>query len=96
MQPRRRPAGVVFCRAGYGGDAISYFDRQTLPVAISAIQQSIPLSNQQFGLLGSAFLVAYAVMYAGGGRMLDLLGTRRGFLLIMLWWSRPARCMGWR
>src|ERR1017187_10484809 len=46
--------------------AISYFDRQTLPVAISAIQQSIPLSDQQFGLLGSAFLVAYAVMYAGG------------------------------
>jgi ACS family hexuronate transporter-like MFS transporter len=28
--------------------AISYFDRQTLPVAISAIEQSIPLNNQQF------------------------------------------------
>jgi hypothetical protein len=28
--------------------AISYFDRQTLPVAISAIQRTIPLNNQQF------------------------------------------------
>ena len=28
--------------------AISYFDRQTLPVAIAAIQRNIPLSNPQF------------------------------------------------
>ena len=67
--------------------AISYFDRQTLPVAIAAIQKTIPLSNQQFSWLQFAFLIPYALLYAGGGRMLDLLGTRRGFLLIMLWWS---------
>ena len=67
--------------------AISYFDRQTLPVAISAIQHAIPLSNQQFSWLQSAFLIAYAVLYAVGGRLLDKLGTRRGFVLIMLWWS---------
>jgi ACS family hexuronate transporter-like MFS transporter len=67
--------------------AISYFDRQTLPVAISAIQHSIPLDNQQFSWLQSAFLIAYAVLYAVGGRLLDVLGTRRGFIVIMLWWS---------
>ena len=67
--------------------AISYFDRQTLPVAISAIQRTIPLSNQQFSLLQSAFLIAYALLYAAGGRLLDILGTRRGFIIIMLWWS---------
>lgn len=67
--------------------AISYFDRQTLPVAISAIQKTIPLSDQQFSWLQFAFLIPYALLYAAGGRMLDVLGTRRGFLLIMLWWS---------
>jgi len=67
--------------------AISYFDRQTLPVAISAIERTIPVSDQQYSLLGFAFLVPYAAMYAAGGRMLDVLGTRRGFLLIMVWWS---------
>jgi ACS family hexuronate transporter-like MFS transporter len=74
--------------------AISYFDRQTLPVAISAIQRSIPLSNQQFSWLQFAFLIPYALLYAGGGRMLDLLGTRRGFLLIMLWWSAACALHG--
>jgi ACS family hexuronate transporter-like MFS transporter len=67
--------------------AISYFDRQTLPVAISAIQRNIPLSNQQFSYLQTAFLLAYAALYMLGGRLLDSLGTRKGFLLIMVWWS---------
>lgn len=67
--------------------AISYFDRQTLPVAVAAIQHNIPLSNEQFSWLQTIFLLSYAALYAIGGRLLDWLGTRKGFLLIMLWWS---------
>lgn len=67
--------------------AISYFDRLTLPVAIEAIQHNIPLSNEQYAWLQTSFLLAYAALYVIGGRLLDWLGTRRGFLLIMLWWS---------
>jgi ACS family hexuronate transporter-like MFS transporter len=67
--------------------AISYLDRQSLPVAIQAIGHDIPLSNQQFSFLQSAFLLAYAFMYAGGGKLTDALGTRRGFTCIMIFWS---------
>jgi ACS family hexuronate transporter-like MFS transporter len=67
--------------------AISYLDRQTLPVAIKAITRDIPLSNQQFSYLQSAFLLSYAFMYAGGGKLSDVLGTRRGFFVIMIFWS---------
>jgi ACS family hexuronate transporter-like MFS transporter len=74
--------------------AISYFDRQTLPVAIRAIQREIPISNTQFSQLQAAFLVAYALMYAGGGKLIDVLGTRKGFLLIMLWWSFACASQG--
>jgi ACS family hexuronate transporter-like MFS transporter len=74
--------------------AISYFDRQTLPVAITAIQHNIPISNQQFSYLQTAFLLSYAALYIIGGRLLDRLGTRRGFLLIMLWWSLACALHG--
>jgi ACS family hexuronate transporter-like MFS transporter len=74
--------------------AISYFDRQTLPVAISAIQRTIPLNNQQFSWLQFAFLIPYAVLYAAGGRMLDIVGTRRGFIFILLWWSGACALHG--
>jgi len=67
--------------------AISYLDRQALPVAVAAIQRDIPLTNTQFGALTSSFLLAYALMYAGGGALIDRLGTRRGFLIIMIGWS---------
>ena len=72
--------------------AISYLDRQTLPVAIKAIEQDIPVTNQQFSLLQTAFLITYALMYVGGGKLMDVLGTRRGFTLIMISWS--VACAG--
>jgi ACS family hexuronate transporter-like MFS transporter len=74
--------------------AVSYFDRQTLPVAIKAIQAEIPVSNTQFSQLQAAFLLAYAAMYAGGGKLVDALGTRRGFLLVMVWWSLACASHG--
>ncbi len=67
--------------------AISYLDRQALPVAVQAISKTIPLTNQQFSALQSAFLLAYAFMYAGGGKLADALGTRKGFAAIMIFWS---------
>ena len=33
-------------------------------------------------------------MYAGGGRLIDVLGTRRGFLVIMVFWSLACASHG--
>jgi len=74
--------------------AISYLDRQTLPWAIKAIQVDIPFSNQVKAGLDSAFLVTYGLMYVGGGLLLDKLGTRRGFLCIMIFWSLACASHG--
>jgi ACS family hexuronate transporter-like MFS transporter len=64
--------------------AIGYLDRQTLALTTKAIQKDIPLSDSDFGNLQSLFYFAYALMYVGGGRLMDLLRSRRGFLLIMV------------
>lgn len=74
--------------------AISYLDRQTLPWAINAIQSDIPISNQTKAFLDSMFLLTYGVMYVGGGWLLDRLGTRHGFLLIMICWSLACASHG--
>jgi ACS family hexuronate transporter-like MFS transporter len=67
--------------------AISYLDRQTLPWVIKNIQSDIPIGNQVKAFLDSAFLATYGVMYLGGGWLLDRIGTRRGFMVIMVFWS---------
>jgi len=76
------------------GIAISYLDRQTLPVAIKAIEQDIPVTNQQFSVLQTAFLITYALMYVGGGKLMDVLGTRLGFTIIMVFWSVACAAHG--
>src|SRR5262245_1454008 len=80
-------AAIVCCAI-----AISYFDRQTLPAAISAIQRDITMSNTGYSALQSAFLIAYALMYAGGGRLIDAVGARAGFDLVVarLRWPRSG------
>lgn len=74
--------------------AISYLDRQTLPWAIKAVQIDIPISYEAKAFLDSAFLVTYGIMYLGGGWLLDRLGTRHGFLLIMIFWSLACASHG--
>ena len=74
--------------------AISYLDRQTLPWALTAIQADIPISYQTKASLDSAFLITYGLMYIGGGWLLDRWGTRRGLLLIMIFWSLACMSHG--
>jgi len=74
--------------------AISYLDRTALPVAVKAIERDIHLSNEQFSFLQSAFLIPYAFMYMGGGKLADFLGTRRSFALIMAVWSLACASHG--
>jgi ACS family hexuronate transporter-like MFS transporter len=67
--------------------ALNYLDRQSFPVVVGEIRNEIPLTNEQYGRLTSLFLLAYAIMYAGGGRIMDWLGTRVGYAVMIVWWS---------
>lgn len=67
--------------------ALSYLDRQSLPVVIGEINKTIPVSDEQYATLQMLFLISYGLMYAGGGRIVDWLGTRSGYIVMILWWS---------
>lgn len=74
--------------------ALNYLDRQSLPVVISEVQKSMPVSDQQYATLQMLFLAAYGVMYAAGGRIMDALGTRLGYVVMIVWWSAAALLHG--
>jgi len=67
--------------------AINYLDRQNFPLVYSEIRNTIPISDSQYGLLSSLFLLAYGTMYAVGGRIIDVLGSKIGYAIIVVWWS---------
>ncbi|MEN6456238.1 MAG: MFS transporter [Prolixibacteraceae bacterium] len=67
--------------------AINYLDRQNFPMVYVEIKKSIAINDAQFGLLSSVFLLTYGTMYAVGGRIVDVLGSRIGYTIIIIWWS---------
>jgi MFS transporter, ACS family, hexuronate transporter len=73
---------------------LAYVDRQTLPIVIAEIEKTIRISDQQFAHLQFLFLLAYGIMYAGGGRITDALGTRWGYIVFIVWWSTANLLQG--
>ena len=90
VRTTRWPIAVLITAA----TAISYLDRQTLPVAIKAVECDIPVADNQFGQLNALFLVAYARCMWGVAGWLTSWASRRGFLLIMIWWSLACASHG--
>ena len=66
---------------------INYLDRQTFAVATPAIVEEFGLSNDDVANINIAFTSAYMLGQLVTGRLMDVLGTRIGFLAIMLFWS---------
>lgn len=67
--------------------SLNYLDRQTLSVLAETIQQDLGLSTTDYGRITFAFLVSYSIMYLVGGRMVDVLGSRVGFIVFVSSWS---------
>lgn len=66
---------------------LNYLDRQTLSVLADTIQRELHLTTVQYSHITAAFLISYTVMYAVSGRLIDVLGTRRGYLVFVSGWS---------
>jgi ACS family hexuronate transporter-like MFS transporter len=58
------------------------------------VQKSIPITNQRYSQLQFMFLLAYGIMYAGGGKVVDVLGTRFGYAVMIIWWSAASFVQG--
>jgi len=69
---------------------INYIDRQILGILAPTLQSEIGWNEQQYGAVVSWFTLAYAVGFLFIGRLLDRIGTRRGFAYAIVVWSIAA------
>ncbi len=67
--------------------AVGSLDRQTMSVTAGTIKAEYGLSNTDYGALGFAFLLAYAVGQLLSGLIVDRLGTKRALSIAVIWWS---------
>jgi MFS transporter, ACS family, hexuronate transporter len=66
---------------------INYLDRQAIGVVSVDIRREFSLNEQDYSHILTLFFLAYAIMYAGSGYIIDRLGTRRGFAVFISGWS---------
>jgi len=66
---------------------INYINRQTLSVLAPVITQQFHLTHSQLSWVFSCFQLSYAGMWLIGGVLLDIIGTRIGLAIAVIWWS---------
>ena len=67
--------------------AINYINRQTLSVLAPVISREFHLNHSQLSNIFGAFQFAYAGTWLIGGIFLDIVGTRLGLSIAVIWWS---------
>jgi ACS family hexuronate transporter-like MFS transporter len=66
---------------------INYVDRSALGIVSVDVRREFRLDEQDYSHIVTLFLIAYAIMYAGSGYIIDRLGTKKGFAAFIAGWS---------
>lgn len=74
--------------------AINYTDRGALSIVSTDIRREFHMTEQDYSWVLFFFMLAYAIMYAGSGYIVDRLGTKRGFAVFIGFWSCAAMLHG--
>jgi ACS family hexuronate transporter-like MFS transporter len=80
----------TICALLFFATTINYVDRQVLSILAKTLETEIGWNNIQYGYITSAFQLFYAIGLFSVGRVMDAVGTRKGFAAIISLWSLAA------
>jgi ACS family hexuronate transporter-like MFS transporter len=78
------------CALLFFATAINYIDRQVLGILAPDLQKELGWSDSQYGLIVTAFQMAYAIGFLFMGKIMDRFGCRGGYAFSVLIWSVAA------
>jgi ACS family hexuronate transporter-like MFS transporter len=78
------------CALLFFATTINYVDRQVLSILAKTLETKIGWDSIQYGYITAAFQAAYAIGLLGTGRIMDRIGTRKGYALAITIWSLAA------
>jgi len=78
------------CAMLFVATSINYMDRQVIAILKPTLEHSIGMTEVSYGYVVDAFQIAYAIGLLAAGRLIDKLGTRIGYMLVMAVWSMSA------
>ena len=78
------------CALLFFATTINYIDRQVFAILAPQLQIEIGWSEIEYGYIVTAFQLSYAVGLLMVGKLIDFLGTKKGFILSIIIWSLAA------
>jgi ACS family hexuronate transporter-like MFS transporter len=78
------------CALLFFATSLNYIDRQVIGLLKPVLEKELHWREADYGWVVFAFQAAYAAMMPLAGRMIDILGTRLGYMLAVLVWSLAA------
>ena len=75
------------CALLFFATTVNYLDRQVLGILAPVLEKSIGWNEQQYGYIVTAFQAAYGISILVSGRIIDLLGTRKGYSISVITWG---------
>jgi ACS family hexuronate transporter-like MFS transporter len=89
-RPRTSNVRWTVCALLFFATTINYVDRQVLSILAKTLETKIGWDSIQYGYITAAFQAAYAIGLLGTGRIIDRIGTRKGYALAITIWSLAA------
>jgi ACS family hexuronate transporter-like MFS transporter len=87
MQKKQSNFRWIILSLLFAATTILYIDRSALGILAPDLQKSIGWSEEQYGIINSVFMIAYALCFILMGRLIDMIGTRKGYLVSIGIWS---------
>ena len=78
------------CALLFFATTINYVDRQVLSILAKTLETQIGWDTIQYAWITAAFQATYAIGLLSAGRLMDRLGTRKGYALAIGVWSLAA------
>ena len=78
------------CALLFFATTINYIDRQVFAILAPQLQTEIGWSEIEYGYIVTAFQLSYAIGLLLVGKLIDFLGTKKGFILSIIVWSLAA------
>lgn len=80
----------TICALLFFAITVSYVDRGVLGILSPTLSRELGWSETDYGDMVSWFSFAYAIGAMGAGRVFDLIGVKKGFVLSIVTWSIAA------
>ena len=80
----------VICALLFFASTINYVDRQVIGILKTTLQGEFGWSEIDYADIIFAFQMAYAIAFLFAGRMIDWLGTKKGYVVALVIWSIAA------